>query len=53
MIFSLGKNALALVMSINLVKSPNELAQHPNPPELVISAENDTTSIMVKTPYSR
>uniref|UniRef100_Q20593-2 Isoform b of Glycosyltransferase family 92 protein F49C12.5 n=1 Tax=Caenorhabditis elegans TaxID=6239 RepID=Q20593-2 len=50
---NLGKNALALVMSINLVKSPNELAQHPNPPELVISAENDTTSIMVKTPYSR
>lgn len=51
--FSLGENALALVMSINLVNGPNDQAPIPAPAELVISAINSTSSILVQTPYFR
>ncbi|KAF1751888.1 hypothetical protein GCK72_018442 [Caenorhabditis remanei] len=53
---SLGNNAIALVMSINLVKGPisqMETVLAPNPTELVIMAKNETSSIIVSAPYHR
>ncbi|EFP05639.1 hypothetical protein CRE_27493 [Caenorhabditis remanei] len=53
---SLGNHAIALVMSINLVKGPisqMETVLAPDPTELVIMAKNETSSIIVSAPYLR
>uniref|UniRef100_A0A1I7TW08 Glycosyltransferase family 92 protein n=1 Tax=Caenorhabditis tropicalis TaxID=1561998 RepID=A0A1I7TW08_9PELO len=53
---SLGDNALALVMNINLVKPPRNESEPPYPPdpaELVIMAKNDTASVTVRAHYDR
>uniref|UniRef100_A0A1I7SZP2 Glycosyltransferase family 92 protein n=1 Tax=Caenorhabditis tropicalis TaxID=1561998 RepID=A0A1I7SZP2_9PELO len=50
---SLGNNALALVLSINLVKPPTSQLFSPDPTELVIMAKNETSSVQVSTPFLR
>ncbi|PIC25983.1 hypothetical protein B9Z55_018705 [Caenorhabditis nigoni] len=53
---SLGDNAIALVMSINLVRSPANQLEHflaPDPSELIIMAKNASSSVIVSAPYVR
>ncbi|CAI2353714.1 unnamed protein product [Caenorhabditis sp. 36 PRJEB53466] len=55
---SLGENALALVMSINLVKSQEnymdmQAGKSTDPTEIVVMARNKTSSVVVSTPYVR
>ncbi|UMM34303.1 hypothetical protein L5515_007444 [Caenorhabditis briggsae] len=53
---SLGDNALALVLSINLVRNPANQLEHilsPDPSELIIMAQNASSSVIVSAPYVR